>query len=157
MSQVSRMPDFGQRAASNRSQRGLSQNWVAQRAGLDPSYLSRIENGKVQPSVPTAQKLAAALGTSLGELLDSGPPQRKHQRCPVSQSGACLLDLIDPHREARAGKSAEWYTPREIRLMRRVAALVHEGSPELLKSLDGVVRGLLEPGKRKERKRRPRK
>ncbi|MCH7645123.1 MAG: helix-turn-helix transcriptional regulator [Myxococcales bacterium] len=154
MSQMSQIPDFGQRAASNRSQRGLSQNWVARHAGLDPSYLSRIENGKVQPSVSTAQKVAAALGTSLGELLGSVPSQRKHQRCPVSQSGACLVDLIYPHWEARAGKAVEKYTPRQIRMMRRVAALMREGSPELLKSLDGVVRGLLEPGKRKERKRR---
>ena len=63
MSQVSKTPDFGQRVAANRSQRKPSQLWRARPAGLDPSYVSRIENGKVQPSVPMAQKLAVALGT----------------------------------------------------------------------------------------------
>jgi transcriptional regulator with XRE-family HTH domain len=85
ISQVLTVPDFGQRVAANRGERELSQIWLARRAGLDSSYLSRIENGIVQPTVPMTQKLAAALGTPLGELLGPAPPKSKQQRCPVSQ------------------------------------------------------------------------
>jgi hypothetical protein len=38
--------------------------------------------------------------------------------------------------------------------MRRFTALVREGSPELLKGLEVVVGGLLEPGKRKRKRRK---
>jgi hypothetical protein len=66
----------------------------------------------------------------------------------------CLIDLIDPKWGVDSEARGERYTPRQIRLMRRFTALVREGSPELLKSLEVVVGGLLEPGKPKRRRRR---
>jgi transcriptional regulator with XRE-family HTH domain len=147
-------PDLGQRIAAHRSQLGLSQTAVAERAGLAPSYLSRIENGKIYPTMPTAQKIATALRVPLSELLEPTPPQRKNQGCPVTAKGMCLIDLIDPNWESGSGDRGERYTPRQIRLMRRFTALVREGSPELLKSLEVVVGGLLEPDKSKRKRRR---
>jgi hypothetical protein len=104
--------------------------------------------------MPTAQKIATALRVPLSELLEPTPPQRKHQGCPVTAKGMCLIDLIDPKWGFRSRGRAERYSPRQIRLMRRFTALVREGSPELLKSLEVVVCNLLEPGKRKQRRRR---
>jgi hypothetical protein len=104
--------------------------------------------------MPTAQKIATALRVPLSELLESTPPQRRNQRCPVTAKGTCLIDLIDPKWESGSGEHGERYTPRQIRLMRRFTALVREGSPELLKSLEVVVGGLLKPGKPKQKRRR---
>lgn len=144
MKRKSSTPEFGQRLAVTRGQRGLSQSAVAYRAGLAPSYLSRIETGKIQPTVPTAQKIAAALRIPLSDLLAPSPAERKNQGCPVSARGTCLIDLIDPKGEYHS--SGEHYSPRQIRLLRRFTAVIREGSPELLKGLELVVLGLLDRG-----------
>ena len=144
--------DLGRRVSAHRSQLGLSQTVIAKRAGLAASYLSRIENGKIFPTVPTAQKIATALRVPLSELLGPTPSERKKKGCPVTAKGVCLIDLIDPKWGFESRGRAERYTPRQIRLMRRFTALVRKGSPELLKGLEVVVTGLLEPGKRKQRR-----
>jgi len=137
-------PDLGQRLAAQRSERGLSQSAVAYRAGLAASYLSRIENGKIQPTVPTAQKIAKALRVPLSELLAPSPTQQKGQGCPVTAQGMCLIDLIDPKGEFHSERQGENYTSRQIRMLRRFATLLREGSPELLRGVDLVVTNLLE-------------
>jgi hypothetical protein len=104
--------------------------------------------------MPTAQKIAAALRVPLSELLEPTPPQRKNQGCPVTAKGTCLIDLIDPKWGLGSEGRGERYTPRQIRLMRRFTALVRTGSPELLKSLEVVVGGLLKPDKPKRKRRR---
>jgi len=146
-------PDLGQRIAAHRSQLGLSQTVVAERAGLAASYLSRIENGKIFPTVPTAQKIAAALRLPLSELLRPTPSESKNRGCPVSAKGTGLIDLIDPKWGFGSRSRTERYSPRQIRLMRRFTTLVREGSPELLKGLEVVVSGLLETSKPKSRRR----
>lgn len=151
-------PDLGQRLAATRSQSGLSQNAVAHRAGLAASYLSRIETGKIQPTVPTAHKIAEALRVPLGELLGPRPPKPGGQGCPVSAQGTCLLDLIDPKWEFRKGGREEHYSPRQVRLLRRFTALVREGSPQLFQGLELLVSSLLEisPQHQPRRKRKTR-
>jgi transcriptional regulator with XRE-family HTH domain len=150
----SKTSNLGQRVAAYRSQLGLTQTAVAERAGLAPSYLSRIENEKIYPTVPTAQKIAAALRVPLSELLEPTPAQRRKQSCPITAKGMCLIDLIDPKWTSGSEGRGERYTPRQIRLMRQFTALVREGSPELLKSLEVVVGGLLEPDKPKRKRHR---
>lgn len=144
MARKTTTPDLGQRLAATRSQSGLSQSAVAHRAGLAASYLSRIETGKIQPTVPTANKIAAALRIPLGELLGPMPPKHKGHGCPVSAQGTCMLDLIDPKWEFRSSGREERYSPRQVRLLRRFTALVREGSPELIKGLELLVNSLLE-------------
>jgi transcriptional regulator with XRE-family HTH domain len=154
LARKSKKPDLGQRVAAHRSQLGLTQTVVARRAGLAASYLSRIENGKIFPTVPTAQKIATALRVPLSELLKPSPPQKKSKGCPVTAKGACLIDLIDPKWGFSSSGRAERYTSRQIRLMRKFTALVRKGSPEQIKSFEVLVGDLLEPGKRKRRRRR---
>jgi transcriptional regulator with XRE-family HTH domain len=154
LAKKSKLPDLGQRISAHRGRLGLSQTAVAERAGLAASYLSRIENSKIFPTLPTAQKIATALRVPLSELLGPTPSETKKKGCPVTAKGVCLIDLIDPKWGFGSRGRAERYSPRQLRLMRRFTALVREGSPELLKGLEVVVGGLLEPGKRKRRKRR---
>ncbi len=46
----------------------VSQKELAERAGVDPSTVSDIENQKAQPSVETALALARVLGVSVEDL-----------------------------------------------------------------------------------------
>jgi transcriptional regulator with XRE-family HTH domain len=58
---------------SVRSEQGLSQRGLADRAGISRSYLCDIERGRgAQPSIETLDKLAAALGHSRNEVLRAG-------------------------------------------------------------------------------------
>ena len=52
-----------------RSQKGWSQEELADRAGLHRTYISHLENGKRQISVETLCKIAAGFGISSSELI----------------------------------------------------------------------------------------
>ena len=52
-----------------RQGRGLSQEQLALSAGVDRSYLGRVERGDNNPAVLTLVKIAAALDVTVGELL----------------------------------------------------------------------------------------
>lgn len=52
-----------------RESRGLSQSQLAERAGLSVTYIKILEEGKKSPTVRTLEKLAAALGISVADLL----------------------------------------------------------------------------------------
>jgi len=53
----------------------LSQEALAAKAGVHPTYVGLIERGKRSPTLRVAQALATALGTDLLTLL--GPRERK--------------------------------------------------------------------------------
>lgn len=52
-----------------RVRRGLSQEALAVDAGVDRSYVGRIERGVENPTVETLDRLAAALEVAVGEML----------------------------------------------------------------------------------------
>lgn len=58
---------FGERVERLRRQKGITQEELAERAGLHRAYFWDIENGR-NVSIKTAYKIAHALGTSLSEL-----------------------------------------------------------------------------------------
>jgi transcriptional regulator with XRE-family HTH domain len=60
---------LGQRIASLCEQHELSQRQLAIRAGLDPSYVSRIIRGLTEPGLVTADVIAEVFGKSLSEFL----------------------------------------------------------------------------------------
>jgi transcriptional regulator with XRE-family HTH domain len=57
-----------------RDRRGLSQNQLAQIAGLAVETIRRIETGRVQPSTETLKRLTTALELPLSELLTNADP-----------------------------------------------------------------------------------
>ena len=142
MARRSKELDIGKRIAAIRLQKGLSQGLVSRRAGIDPSYLSRVENGKVHPTVRTAMRIAGALRVTADDLFGPSPPEVKGQLCPVTKSGQCLLDMID-RREASDGEAPVSFTPRQIRLLRRFTSLVAQSEPKLLTALDVLMVKLL--------------
>jgi len=55
----------GERIARRREQLGLTQQQVAERAGVRQAEISRIERGKANPTQTTLEKIAAALDAQL--------------------------------------------------------------------------------------------
>ncbi len=61
--------DFGRRLRALRDARGLTQEQLAEMAGLDRTYIGDAELGKRNPSLKSIDKLARALGADLLALL----------------------------------------------------------------------------------------
>lgn len=130
---------IGQRIVGWRLQQGLTQASVCRRTGLTPSYLSRLEAGKVEPNLRTIRRIVSALRIDVVDLLGSSPPERKGKPCPVSHGGECLMDIIDATAEGGAVDGPERYTPRQLRLIRRFTSLVGENERKVLSALEVVV------------------
>lgn len=61
---------LGQRLRSERKRLGISQEELARRAGLDRTYVSKIERGERNVTLSTVEKLADALKVNPSELLN---------------------------------------------------------------------------------------
>lgn len=74
------MEDVRHRLGSNlrklRQARGLSQEAFADEAGLHRTYVSDLERYARNPTITVVDKIATALGVSIGELLDAAPTAR---------------------------------------------------------------------------------
>lgn len=61
---------FGERVRELRKAHGMSQRGLAERAGIDFTYLSKIENGRIEPpSEDVIRRVAAELNVSADELI----------------------------------------------------------------------------------------
>ncbi|HEX3932807.1 MAG TPA: cupin domain-containing protein [Nocardioides sp.] len=73
----SRDGEVGPRLRQLREQKTLSARQVADLAGLTPAYLSRLENGRVSPTVTTLARLVAAMGETMATLFQEPPDARE--------------------------------------------------------------------------------
>lgn len=78
------MKSFGESIQLCRKRAGLTQEKLALQSGLAYRFLQDIEAGNKQPSITTVFKLAEALQTTPGELLDNVFEQ--WQRSPKSDA-----------------------------------------------------------------------
>lgn len=63
--------------------KGLSQESLAVDAGVDVSFISRIENGKENPSIGVVERLASAVGATFAELFKApGRSERAPKTLP---------------------------------------------------------------------------
>jgi len=85
------MQDVGQRIRRLRKSRNLSLRELGEIAGLSPSFLSQLERGQTNASIPSLLRVTAALGISTGHLLADEShelrPERHVDRRPLT-SGA---------------------------------------------------------------------
>ncbi len=58
----------GDRIRILRSEKGLSQEELADKAGIDPSHLGRLERGERNPSLISLDKIINALGVTFEDL-----------------------------------------------------------------------------------------
>lgn len=62
---------FGERVRALRQERGLSQERLAEMAGVHRTYLSSLERGERNVSLDNIHAIAEALGVSPAELFES--------------------------------------------------------------------------------------
>lgn len=60
---------LGERVRLLRSNRGWTQRQLEQRSGLERAFLSRLENGRTDLTLSSLEKIAAAFGLAVSELL----------------------------------------------------------------------------------------
>jgi transcriptional regulator with XRE-family HTH domain len=82
------MSGVGQEIKRLREARGWIQARLAVEAGMAPSAVNQIENGKRSPSANSLNKLAGALGVEVRELFPLG-------QAPLPLEGALALEASD--------------------------------------------------------------
>jgi transcriptional regulator with XRE-family HTH domain len=86
MSRLVERTDFGEKLKAAREAAGLTQEQLAERAGVYLHVVSKMERGVREPTWPTALKFAKALGVSVaafeGELLGDGSKESRPRGRP---------------------------------------------------------------------------
>lgn len=67
---------LGKRIATRRKSLAWTQDDLAERMGVDAETISRFERGAHLPSLPTLERLAAALRVEVGALLSKSGPAK---------------------------------------------------------------------------------
>ena len=117
---------FGARLRELRQEKGLTLRALAEAAGVDFTYLSKIENDRVEhlPSVETIRDLAQALEGDAMELLQLAnklPPElaklagsekarrffQRAQEIASPKDWDALLDLLESRQSARRTKGGK--------------------------------------------------
>jgi transcriptional regulator with XRE-family HTH domain len=66
-----------------RESQQLSLRALAERTGFSASFLSQVENGQASPSIASMERIATALGVSLGEFFQNA----RVESPPISRAG----------------------------------------------------------------------
>lgn len=80
----------GGRIRAMRRMKNISARELADKAGISPGYLSRLENDKVSPTVAMVTRVVQAMGGNVAQLFDderSGPVIRRDMRKAVRHRG----------------------------------------------------------------------
>ena len=56
--------------AQERKARGMTQEQLAQISGVHRVTIARIESGEISPNLRTLERLAEAMGVTVGELIE---------------------------------------------------------------------------------------
>ena len=86
MSPVARERTVGDRIRELRGVRGISIRKLAVRTAFSASFISQVENGQASPSIHSLERLAEALGVTLGEFF--APPERRGVQDLIVKAGA---------------------------------------------------------------------
>jgi len=60
---------LGENLKKLRLKKKMSQGDISRKLGVDRAYISSIENGRMNPTLTTLEKLAEAMGINSSELL----------------------------------------------------------------------------------------
>ncbi|KQV01075.1 transcriptional regulator [Mesorhizobium sp. Root695] len=97
---------LGTRLKLSRQTRGLTLKALAAAANCSESLLSKVENGKVSPSLPMLHRLVEVLGTNIGWMFEESDGEEGI----VFRAGARPLIALDPLRRGE-GISLERVIP----------------------------------------------
>ena len=84
---------IGKNIANARKSKGLTQETVAEKLGIDTGSLSRMERGIIMPSVPMLDRMADELDVALWQLIDSAPLSS----VTMSENISTLLKKLTPN------------------------------------------------------------
>lgn len=136
-----------------RNHKNLSQAELGRRAGLAGSYISRIENRKIDPRPTTLRKIAGALGVPLAELFREGTTSAPLPQCVITSSGNCIMEMLKNRPRRGTLPGTEHYSARQLQLLRMANYLVQSGDTRMLDTLDLLLSSLLtSAGGRREAK-----
>jgi len=65
---IRKTSSFGEAVRAARTASGLTQEELADRSGLDRSYIGGVERGERNPTLTVIEKIAEGLGITLAEL-----------------------------------------------------------------------------------------
>ena len=68
---------IGKRIQTRRQEQNITQEKLAEKAGLSVVYLSKIENGRVYPTLETLSNICTELDTELSAILSNTEIARK--------------------------------------------------------------------------------
>lgn len=143
---------FGKQILRLRIQSRKTQQEISQLTGLAVSYLSRLENNHVTPSIRTLSKISKALNAPTSAFFDSEPVLEESDRCPVSTSGQCILDQMLVARGRKPNGHGEGYSPHQLEVLRQCNFLLHAGDREIVSSLSTMIKSLFALSISKKRK-----
>lgn len=140
---------LGKAVLNIRRQRNMTQRDVSDRAGLATSYLSRIENGHIQPTMGTLSRVAEALGVPMASLFRIGAEGSlaKAHKCPVSSSGDCIGELLRSTHGKKpkpSKRGSVHYGKQELHLLRMTEYLALHGTQEIRRALAVVLESMIE-------------
>lgn len=61
---------LGENLKKLRTKKKMSQGDISRKLGVDRAYISSIENGRMNPTLSTLEKLAEAVGVSVKNLVE---------------------------------------------------------------------------------------
>ena len=134
---------IGRRIHQLRSECRLTQREIGAATGLAVSYLSRVENGRLTPTLPTLTKIAGALSVPVTSLFDATPTLEARDTCPVSLSGRCVLDHLFVGRGKKPKRGVEAYTREQLETLRLCNFLLHTRDKQVQRTLLTIMKGLL--------------
>ena len=129
----------GARVREIRRTHRLSARELASRAGVSAAYLSRLENGRLSPTVSTLTRIMRAMGepvsNAFGDRDLTGPVVRVHDRRVIRERGVNdYLLLADPLRPARGARD------RDPARRRQWGPYTNPGLEECVVVLEGAFR-----------------
>ncbi len=134
----------GKKILKLRLQAKRSQREISNVSGLAVSYLSRLENDRITPSIRTLRKIAQALEVSLTALIDREPTgEVQGERCPVTPSGRCILNQMFAGRGRKPKSQSETYSPQQLDILRLCNLLLQTEDKEIFTTLSVVLKSLL--------------
>ncbi|PKN61494.1 MAG: transcriptional regulator [Deltaproteobacteria bacterium HGW-Deltaproteobacteria-15] len=95
------MEQLGLKLRSLRKQKQLSLKQLAERVGCSPSYLSMVENSKIDPGVSRLKRIADGLGITIVDLFQTPAGRslviRSHERiCAEFPSSRTRIEILVP-------------------------------------------------------------
>ena len=75
---------IGQRIRNYRVQQGLSQERLAELAGVHPTYIGQIERGEKNLTIESLEKITCALNVPLSRMTEKAEDAKREQNFPLA-------------------------------------------------------------------------